>query len=91
MPVLLPRVVEAGKLIQHAIPDVQFVIARAPHLHEELFAPLELLSPAPHVIVAFTTRVSGVTPGPLSERARRSFTLLHLHFVLGSGTGTSSF
>ncbi len=48
---ILPRVVEAGKLIQHAIPDVQFVIARAPHLHEELFAPLELLSPAPHVIV----------------------------------------
>ena len=33
------------------VPDVQFVVARAPHLHDDLFAPLESLSSAPKVIV----------------------------------------
>ena len=37
-------------------------------------------SPVPHVIVAFTTPVSGVAPC-LSKPARRSFTRLHVHFV----------
>ena len=48
---ILPVLVEAGTLIQRAIPDVQFVVARAPHLRDELFAPLGALTSAPTAIV----------------------------------------
>jgi lipid-A-disaccharide synthase len=48
---ILPGLVEAASLIQGAVPGVQFVVARAPHLSEELFAPLEALTSAPTVIV----------------------------------------
>jgi lipid-A-disaccharide synthase len=48
---ILPRLVEAGSLIHRAIPDVQFVVARAPHLRDDLFAPLDALKVAPVVVV----------------------------------------
>ena len=48
---ILPRLVEAGVLIQQAIPGVQFVVARAPHLRDELFAPLAALAGPPVVVV----------------------------------------
>ena len=48
---ILPRLVEAGVLIQQAIPGVQFVVARAPHLRDELFAPLTALAGSPVVVV----------------------------------------
>jgi lipid-A-disaccharide synthase len=48
---ILPGLVEAGALIRRAIPNVQFVVARAPHLPDQLFAPLDSLASAPTVIV----------------------------------------
>ena len=48
---ILPRLVDAANTIRQAVPDVQFVVARAPHLHDELFEPLESISSAPKVIV----------------------------------------
>ena len=48
---ILPRLVEAGALIQQAIPGVQFVVARAPHLGDELFAPLASVTGAAVVVV----------------------------------------
>ena len=37
---ILPRLVDAALLIRKALPDVQFIVARAPHLSDDLFAPL---------------------------------------------------
>jgi lipid-A-disaccharide synthase len=48
---ILPRLVDAANRILQVVPDVQFVVARAPHLHDDLFTPLESLSSAPKVIV----------------------------------------
>jgi lipid-A-disaccharide synthase len=48
---ILPGLVDAGTLIQQAIPEVQFIVARAPHLHDELFAPLQALASAPKIVV----------------------------------------
>src|SRR3954471_8915604 len=36
---ILPRLADAALLIRKALPDVQFIVARAPHLGDELFAP----------------------------------------------------
>lgn len=36
---ILPDLIEAASLISAAVPDVQFVLARAPHLSDELLAP----------------------------------------------------
>ncbi len=38
---ILPGLAAAARLIQRAIPDVQFVLARAPHLPDDLLAPLQ--------------------------------------------------
>ena len=38
---LLPDMIRAGALIAAAVPGAQFIIPRAPHLSDELFAPLE--------------------------------------------------
>src|SRR4030095_13887750 len=35
---ILPDLLEAARLIQAAVPEAQFVVARAPHLDEGLFA-----------------------------------------------------
>jgi lipid-A-disaccharide synthase len=40
----LPTLVEAAGLIRAAVPAVQFVVARAPHLDDQLFAPAAGLS-----------------------------------------------
>jgi lipid-A-disaccharide synthase len=48
---ILPRMVEAGLLIRRAVPDVQFLIARAPHLQDDLFLPLGTLGTAPAAVV----------------------------------------
>ena len=42
---ILPRLVDAALLIRKTIPDVQFIVARAPHLSGDLFAPLAALGP----------------------------------------------
>ena len=42
---ILPRLAAAALLIRKAVPDVQFIVARAPHLSDELFAPLAALGP----------------------------------------------
>jgi lipid-A-disaccharide synthase len=41
---ILPDLVRAGALIRQRIPAAQFVVARAPHLADESFAPLDQLS-----------------------------------------------
>lgn len=38
---ILPVLAKAAKLIRARLPDVQFVVARAPHLRDELFSPLQ--------------------------------------------------
>jgi lipid-A-disaccharide synthase len=48
---ILPRLVDAGLLIARAVPDVQFVVARAPHVPDRLFAPLAALAASPAVLV----------------------------------------
>jgi lipid-A-disaccharide synthase len=48
---ILPGLVGAAKSIRETIPDVQFVVARAPHLHDELFVPLDSLTTAATVTV----------------------------------------
>lgn len=48
---ILPGLVESALLIRGRIPDVQFVVARAPHLPDALFEPLQALSGAPVVVV----------------------------------------
>ena len=40
---ILPNLVRAGSLVRDRIPDAQFVVARAPHLDDVSFAPLEHL------------------------------------------------
>jgi lipid-A-disaccharide synthase len=40
---ILPDLVRAAEIIRQRLPAVQFVIARAPHLNDPLFAPLERL------------------------------------------------
>jgi len=42
---ILPVLVEAAALIRRAVPAVQFLVARAPHLGDELFAPLGAIGP----------------------------------------------
>ena len=50
---ILPTLVEAAALIRRRVPDVQFLIARAPALDDALFAPLERLrqSGVPHAVM----------------------------------------
>ncbi len=48
---ILPRLVDAGLLIARAVPDVQFVVARAPHVHDDLFGPLAALASSRAVVV----------------------------------------
>jgi lipid-A-disaccharide synthase len=48
---ILPGLVESALLIRNEIPGVQFVVARAPHLPDVLFEPLQALSGAPVVVV----------------------------------------
>jgi len=42
---ILPRLSAAALLIRKEVPGVQFIVARAPHLSDELFAPLSALGP----------------------------------------------
>jgi lipid-A-disaccharide synthase len=50
---ILPRLLDAAKIIHGRLPDVQFVLARAPHLGDELFS--ELASGPPITMVANAT------------------------------------
>jgi len=45
---ILPVIVGATKLIRRAVPDAQFVVARAPHLKDDLFAEVAAM---PHAAV----------------------------------------
>ena len=44
---ILPGLVDGALRIRERLPDVQFLLARAPHLTDELFAPLEKLARDP--------------------------------------------
>jgi lipid-A-disaccharide synthase len=44
---ILPDLARAAVIVRHRFPDVQFVVARAPHLPAGLFEPLRLLADAP--------------------------------------------
>lgn len=48
---VLPDLVGAAGLIRQRLGDVQFVVARAPHLEASLFAPLDALEGAPALVV----------------------------------------
>jgi lipid-A-disaccharide synthase len=55
---ILPDLVRAAALIRGRQPDVQFVIARAPHLDESLLAPLgEWIGPKPVIVEGETDAV----------------------------------
>ena len=43
---ILPDLVRAASLVRHKVAGVQFIVARAPHLSDELFAPLDRLAGA---------------------------------------------
>ena len=43
---ILPVLTDAARLVSQRLPAVQFLLARAPHLDDELFAPLEPLTSA---------------------------------------------
>ena len=48
---ILPDLVRSARIIAERIPTVQFVLARAPHLSDELFAPLAALDPASRPVI----------------------------------------
>ncbi|MEO5894214.1 MAG: lipid-A-disaccharide synthase [Vicinamibacterales bacterium] len=48
---ILPDLITASALIRLQVPDVQFLLARAPHLRDELLAPLLDLPPAHRIVV----------------------------------------
>jgi lipid-A-disaccharide synthase len=48
---ILPGLVASALLVRRQVPDVEFVVARAPHLDESLFAPLASLGRRPAVVV----------------------------------------
>src|SRR5205085_2127554 len=48
---ILPDLAAAAVLIRGAVPDAQFVVARAPHLDDRLFAPLRAVGVQPLAIV----------------------------------------
>jgi lipid-A-disaccharide synthase len=48
---ILPDLAAAAVLIRAAVPDAQFVVARAPHLDDRLFAPLRAVDVLPLAIV----------------------------------------
>jgi lipid-A-disaccharide synthase len=49
---ILPGLVRAVPLIRARVPGAQFIVARAPHLGKEHFAPLESLTPDGGVVLA---------------------------------------
>jgi lipid-A-disaccharide synthase len=56
---ILPDLARAACIIRGRIPDVQFVVARAPHLSDEAFEPLSLIGPV--------RNVDNAVPGPGSD------------------------
>ncbi len=54
---ILPDLVGAARLIRDEIPGAQFVVARAPALPDELFVPLDDLSPAPPLVSSASNEV----------------------------------
>jgi lipid-A-disaccharide synthase len=57
---ILPTLAEAAALIRHRLPSVQFVVARAPHLRDALFEPLNALSSAGATLVLLEGEADGV-------------------------------
>jgi lipid-A-disaccharide synthase len=49
---ILPGLVDAAELIRARVPAVQFLVARAPHVGDDLLAPLRRLLPDAAVVVA---------------------------------------
>ena len=48
---ILPTLVRAAGLVRERVPGVQCLVARAPHLRDDLFAPLRSMPPGAAVIV----------------------------------------
>jgi lipid-A-disaccharide synthase len=72
---ILPDLVRASALIAARLPGVQFVVGRAPRLHDELFAPLAAWP-------------AGVTPPVVLERATDDILASADVALLASGTVT---
>jgi len=67
---ILPDLLDAAKRIRARVPDVQFVIARAPTLGDELFDLVQqqgLLTPVPGKLTASTAVVRGATDDVLAS------------------------
>ena len=74
---LLPVLVEAMPLIEREVPGTQFVVARAPYLDDELFAP------------ASPERTDGKTPSPIIVESQTDDALAVADVVVtASGTAT---
>jgi lipid-A-disaccharide synthase len=57
---ILPDLVAAAQLIRRRVPAVQFLLARAPHVSEDLLEPLRALDPAAIVVEGQADDVLGV-------------------------------
>ena len=57
MSAILPGLVDASRIIHERVPGAQFVLARAPHLSDELFANLNARGPAIAMIADATDDV----------------------------------
>ena len=58
--VILPDLVRAARLIRAQVPRVQFLVARAPHLEDQLFAPLAGLSDGVASVAVVETQTDDV-------------------------------
>ena len=72
---ILPVLAEAARLVRARVPDVQFLLARAPHLDDDLFAPVDGL------------RASGATVGLLEGRTDDALAAADVTLT-ASGTAT---
>ena len=57
MSAILPGLLDAARIIHERLPGAQFVLARAPHLSDELFADLNARGPAIAMIADATDDV----------------------------------
>ena len=57
---ILPDLARGAALLARQVPGVQFIVAQAPHLRDELFAPLADLSATGHPVVTVSERADDV-------------------------------
>jgi len=57
---ILPDLARGAALVARQVPGAQFIVAQAPHLRDELFAPLADLAAARHPVVTVSDRADDV-------------------------------